>query len=1092
MPLQYAANATVDISVQAVEISLNMSPSSADTTVHIVSEEETVILPVYGSDSAPITTGNLNVITTLEFEDTDHVIQPPVDGYKTVKIDPLPSTEEESFTLDLLPVQFVPFIFEVQTDNLVYHDYDYYRVISDNITQFTTDPNHASLSLEGSNGNRLTEVTFLPSATPSPGAAVISSPSDSYTLPTVDGGVYNCTVEWGDGTTSTITSWNQSEVTHQYPSAGKYRIKISGQFEGINFHRHEELNHHDHLKLLDVISWGEDSKMDIAGYVTPFNPYNIPNTGSNGFHTGYIGMFCGCRYWNDVSGGAPNWGTCGTAKTLHPSSDGRRFGGSAIITVFYGNSSLQADISVWTTEDKPFTGSAYRLFLYRHRSGDIDTFKANFHWTPTTNNSWRMFSNEGGNNRVVDADGSSFLFSNANQRFEIFNWKPLPASAGGTYQLQDVFQSNNGMDPDVSGLVNSRCTTVRNLFSSGDSFTGRGLENWDISNLVEITGSFANTPINKILPWTFAFGARISSMLSNCSLYNSPCNGWGTSGVLKANSLFVDSGSFNNGGVSWTDADWTNCGTFSRMFKKTAFNQDVSRWKLSTTRDFSMAEMFMQTPFNRPVNTTVVDGVKYWDMSRCTNTSQMFYGCGSFNQPLDAWNVSSVTDFSSMFRETPFNQPLDAWDVSSVTDFSGMFRSTPFNQPLDAWDMSSATDISTMFYQATSFNQPLNTWNTGNVTNMSSVFYGADGTHNFNQPLSNWDTSKVTQMQQLFRACRSFNHPLVTDGNKWDVSKVTNMNNMFRLCKDFNQDLSSWDVSSVTDFSSMFRNADSFNQDLSSWNTSSATNMREIFAYNGSFNGNVGNWDVSNVTNLSNTFIQASSFTGQGLSTWRPSSALTQMVQTFYSTTSLAVDTDLGAWDVSGVTTFDRCFYNSNLSGVNLNNWNVSSAEDVSLMFGSADNFNTDISGWDVSNVKNMKGMFKHADSFNQDLSSWNLSSLVQNVDVYEIPYEDSTRDNFDYHGITTLADGTDGIYSGIAHIFQDSGMSKANLDATISGWCDSTNTPNGSTIPGGHLQLGRIPLNNSSESQRLDDATILKMQNKNMTAKYSDGNFVY
>ena len=70
--------------------------------------------------------------------------------------------------------------------------------------------------------------------------------------------------------------------------------------------------------------------------------------------------------------------------------------------------------------------------------------------------------------------------------------------------------------------------------------------------------------------------------------------------------------------------------------------------------------------------------------------------------------------------------------------------------------------------------------------------------------------------------------------------------------------------------------------------------------------------------------------------------------------------------------------------------------------------------------------------------------------------------------------------------------MSKANLDATISGWCDSTNTPNGSTIPGGHLQLGRIPLNNSSESQRLDASTIDKMQNKNMTAKYSDGNFVY
>ena len=76
--------------------------------------------------------------------------------------------------------------------------------------------------------------------------------------------------------------------------------------------------------------------------------------------------------------------------------------------------------------------------------------------------------------------------------------------------------------------------------------------------------------------------------------------------------------------------------------------------------------------------------------------------------------------------------------------------------------------------------------------------------------------------------------------------------------------------------------------------------------------------------------------------------------------------------------------------------------------------------------------------------------------------------------------------------IFANSGMSKTNLDLTISGWCDSSNTPDGSTLPGGELQLDVIPLNNSSESQRLNDTTINKMKDKNMTAKYTDGNFVY
>ena len=963
MPLQYAANATVDISVQAVEISLNMSPSSADTTVHIVSEQESVTLPVYASDSTPITTGDLSVITTLEFEDTDHVIQPALDAYKTVIIDPLPARENEFFTLDLLPVQLVPFIFEVQTDNLVYHDYDYYRYESGNYIQYTTDPNHASLSIEGSGGKRLTEVTWLPSATPSPGAAVISSPADSYTLPTVDGGVYNCTVEWGDGTTSTITSWNQAEVTHQYPSSGKYRIKISGKFEGINFHRHEELNHHDHLKLLDVISWGDDSKMDIAGYVAPFNPHNIPSSGSNGIHTAYIGMFCGCKYWNDVSGGAPNWGTCGTANTLHPSADGRRFGSSSMITTFYGNSSLQADISVWTTEDKPFTGAAYRLFRSRPRSSEVDTFKANFHWIPSNGNSWEMFS--GASEKAVGPDGSSLILSNRNQIFEISNWKPTtasPFSASTRYLFQNAFENSVSMNPDVSDLVNSNCTSVRNLFNGVGVFTGRGLENWsvsDMSNLIELNESFKGTSINKILPWTFALGANISGMLQNCDLYNSPCNGWDTSGVLKVNSLFSGSGIFNNGGVSWTDADWTNCEDFIRMFKQTSFNQDISRWKLPTTKDFNMLGMFRASPFNRPVNTTMVNGTKYWDMSRCTNTAFMFADC-------------------------PFDQPLDAWDVS-------------------------------------------------NVTNMGYMFYN---NNDFNKPLDSWDVSNVTNMKAMFTNASSFNQPLIA----WDVSSVTTMNEMFYETGSFDQDLSGWDVSNVTTMTNMFLN---------------------------------------------------SAFTGQGLSTWSPSSALESLKQTFYGT-PLPSDIDLGSWDVSGVKNFDRCFYKTDITGVNLDNWDVSSAEILSGMFNIANNFNTDISGWDVSKAKDLRSVFKSATSFNQDLSSWNLSSLVQNIDVYEIPYGDDSSLSYDYQGFRTLADGSTGLYSGMFGIFTNSGMSKANLDLTISGWCDSSNTPNGSTLTGGELQLDVIPLDNSSSSQRLDSSTINKMKDKNMTAKYTDGNFVY
>ena len=43
-----------------------------------------------------------------------------------------------------------------------------------------------------------------------------------------------------------------------------------------------------------------------------------------------------------------------------------------------------------------------------------------------------------------------------------------------------------------------------------------------------------------------------------------------------------------------------------------------------------------------------------------------------------------------------------------------------FNQPLNKWNVSNVTDMSGMFLGATSFNQPLNNWNVSNVKFMSN------------------------------------------------------------------------------------------------------------------------------------------------------------------------------------------------------------------------------------------------------------------------------------------------------------------------------------------------------------------------------------
>ena len=65
----------------------------------------------------------------------------------------------------------------------------------------------------------------------------------------------------------------------------------------------------------------------------------------------------------------------------------------------------------------------------------------------------------------------------------------------------------------------------------------------------------------------------------------------------------------------------------------------------------------------------------------------MFYGATAFNQPLEQWNVSNVTNMQYMFQYvTRFNQPLEQWNVSNVTDMYGMFQGSGMssdNKPAD-------------------------------------------------------------------------------------------------------------------------------------------------------------------------------------------------------------------------------------------------------------------------------------------------------------------------------------------------------------------------------------------------------------------------
>ena len=82
------------------------------------------------------------------------------------------------------------------------------------------------------------------------------STSTQIKIPTVSTGVYNCSVNWGDGSTSAITTYNDAAWTHTYSGAGTYTVTITGVFRGLRFN-----NGGDRQKLLNISQWGSEFRL---------------------------------------------------------------------------------------------------------------------------------------------------------------------------------------------------------------------------------------------------------------------------------------------------------------------------------------------------------------------------------------------------------------------------------------------------------------------------------------------------------------------------------------------------------------------------------------------------------------------------------------------------------------------------------------------------------------------------------------------------------------------------------------------------------------------------------------------------------------
>jgi surface protein len=201
-----------------------------------------------------------------------------------------------------------------------------------------------------------------------------SSANNQIRLPLEAGGTYNFVVEWGDGTSETITSSGQG--LHTYTAAGQYTIRITGTLVGWRFN-----NGGDRLKLLDVMQWGTmrlgnngsyfwgASNMVMSAVDTPdlagttnmesmFRSASSFNSPIGGWDVSSVtnmnSMFNGASSFNQPIGG---WDVSSVTDIggmfYHASSFNQPIGGWVVSSVrnmqgiFWGARSFNQDISRW-------------------------------------------------------------------------------------------------------------------------------------------------------------------------------------------------------------------------------------------------------------------------------------------------------------------------------------------------------------------------------------------------------------------------------------------------------------------------------------------------------------------------------------------------------------------------------------------------------------------------------------------------------------------------------------------------------------------------------------------------------------------------
>lgn len=453
-------------------------------------------------------------------------------------------------------------------------------------------------------------------------------------------------------------------VTITFPSAGTYRVEISGNFRHIYFWNNGSPT--DEEKILTVEQWGAIAWSSMNGAFQGCHNLTVPATD-----------------YPDLS------------NVLDMGS------------MFYDATVFNSDISDWDVSNVVNMFGVFQWAIeFNQNINDWDV--------SNVTNMRAMFFNASSFNQdlsgwdVGNVTDFSVMFGSTGFNQDISGW-----DLGSAFDLEGMFFMNEAFNQDIGGWNVSNVINLNSMFFRATSFN-QDLDAWDVGNVINTAAMFSGASAfnGNVESWDVSNVTTMLNMFYSAGQFNRDIGNWDVSNVTNMQGMFYEAFAFNQDISGWSVGNVTN---MSYMFTAaSAFNQDLDSWDVSNVTN--MTNMFASaTVFNGNIDT--------WDVSNVTDMSFMLSSMPAFNRGIGSWNVGNVTTMAGMFTDSPvFNQDIGNWDVSSVTDMGVMFYgTTAFNSNIGNWNVSSVIDMNSMFQETPSFDQDLSAWNFANVIDMHDM-----------------------------------------------------------------------------------------------------------------------------------------------------------------------------------------------------------------------------------------------------------------------------------------------------------------------------------------------------------------------------------